>query len=185
MIWGGLLVTGVSARVGGDFTRKKPCYLLVQQVRWRGVGKMFSALLKFMASLGVLFGLALVYLNFSKSETTYRCEGMTRYSKAFIEEYSGVGTLPDVIENPDTPLTGYLKVEEFSRLVLLWSDHRHYVWWEVPNETLMVWSDTRDLGQQLQLLSYKGDLEGTFSKISLSLSFITSTTEFTGACAIS
>ena len=61
---------------------------------------MFSALLKFMASLGVLFGLALVYLNFSKSEVTYRCDGMTRYSKALIQEISGVGALPDVLKIP-------------------------------------------------------------------------------------
>lgn len=146
------------------------------------VSTMFSALLKVTASLGVLFGLTLAYLNFSKSENTYRCDGTTRYSNSFIEEYSGVGNLPDVIQNPDKPLTGYLKIEEFSRLVLLWSDDRHYVWWESPNETLMVWSDTRDLGQQLQLLSYDGDLEGVFSNISLSLSFVTSTTEFTGSC---
>ena len=146
---------------------------------------MFSALLKVTASLGVLFGLTLAYLNFSKSETTYRCDGVTRYSSTFIEEYSGTGNLPDVIQNPDKPLTGYLKIEEFSRLVLLWSDDRHYVWWEIPNETLKVWNNTRDLGQQLQLLSYDGSLEGTFSTISLALSFVTATDEFTGACVIS
>ena len=143
---------------------------------------MFSALLKFMASLGVLFGLALGYLNFSKSEITYRCDGMTRYSKALIQEISGVGALPDVIENPYRPLTGYLKIEEFSRLVLLWSDDRHYVWWDVPNEIQMFWSDTRDLDQQLQLLGHEGNLEGVFSKISQSLSFVNSTKEFSGSC---
>ena len=148
----------------------------------RIVSKMFSALLKFTASLGVLFGLSLAYLNLSKSENIYRCDGTTRYSKAFIEEYSGVGNLPDVIQNPYKQLTGYLKIEEFSRLVLLWSDDRHYVWWEIPNETLMSWNNTRDLGQQLQLIGYDGDLEGVFSMISLSLSFVTSTSEFTGSC---
>lgn len=146
---------------------------------------MFSTTLKVIASLGILLGAVVSYLNLSEVETIYRCDGTTRYSMDFVEEWSGKGQLPDVIENPYKPRTGYLKIKEFSKLVLLWSDDRHEVWWEVPNKTLMLWSDTRDLGQQLQLLSYDGNVEGTFSTISLALSFVTSNNEFTGACATS
>ena len=146
---------------------------------------MFSAILKFLASLGIFFGAVIAYLNLSIVETIYRCEGTTRYSAAFIEEWSGKGRFPDVIDNPYEPLTGYLKIEEASRLVLLWSGDRHSVWWEVPNERLKFWPETRDLGQQLQLLSHEGSLEGTFSTISLALSFVTATDEFTGTCAVS
>ena len=146
---------------------------------------MFSTTLKVIASLGILLGAVVSYLNLSEVETIYRCDGTTRYSMAFVEEWSGKGQLPDVIENPYKPRTGYLKIKEFSKLVLLWSDDRHQIWWEVPNKTLMLWNDTRDLGQQLQLLSYDGNVEGTFSTISLALSFVTPNNEFTGACATS
>ena len=146
---------------------------------------MFSTTLKVIASLGILLGAVVSYLNLSEVETIYRCDGTTRYSMDFVEEWSGKGQLPDVIENPYKPRTGYLKIKEFSKLVLLWSDDRHQIWWEVPNKTLMLWNDTRDLGQQLQLLSYDGNVEGTFSTISLALSFVTPNNEFTGACATS
>lgn len=136
--------------------------------------------LKFLFALAGLGGATIAYLNLSMVESIYKCNGQARYSKQFVNQYSD--NFPDGIDNPATPITGFLKIEEFSKLVLLWSDARHYVWWEIPEEMLSFWHNTRDLEQQLQLLDSKGNLEGAFSNISLTLSIVTSTTEFSGSC---
>jgi len=108
----------------------------------------------------------------------YRCEGKGRFALSFIDKYE-----PELgkIENPYTKIVGFLKIESHTRIVLLWSDSRHDIWWEKPNESTSFWSNVTEVGDQLQIRNYQGDIEGVYSKISNSFSFVTNT-EFEGIC---
>ena len=126
-------------------------------------------------SLAVFIG----YIIGATETQVYRCEGKERYSQAFVDKYE-----PELgeIENPYASEVGFLKIETFTKISLIWADGRHHIWWEKPNETIDFWANVTEVGDQLQLNDYDGNIEGMFSQISKSFSFVTSTTDFEGMC---
>ena len=131
-----------------------------------------------MAGYGILLvSLSTAYLFWAEETVIYRCEGEGRYSQSFIDEYE-----PQLgkIDNPYVSEVGFLKIQSHSKITLLYAEDRHDIWWERPNESVVLWLNVEDLGNQLQL--YKnGELEGVFSTVSKSLSLI-SIREFEGLC---
>ena len=132
-------------------------------------------LLKIAGSGILLVSSFFAYIILSEETAIYRCEGEGRYSQSFMDEY-GEGANPYVAE------VGFLKIESFSKLTLLYAEDRHTIWWERPNGILDLWNNVRDIGVQLQLKNYDGEVEGGFSTVSKSLSFSTGTREFKGSC---
>jgi len=126
----------------------------------------------------LLFSLSIGYLFWAEETVIYRCEGEGRYSQSFVDEYE-----PQLgkIDNPYVSEVGFLKIQSTSKITLLFAEDRHSVWWERPNESVDFWSDIEDLGIQLQLKNYNGELEGVFSTVSKSFSLITNR-EFEGLC---
>ena len=86
------------------------------------------------------------------------------------------------MENPYLDEVGFLKIESFTKISLIWAEGRHHIWWEKPNDSIDFWANVTEVGDQLQLNNYDGNLEGVFSQISKSLSFVTGTREFEGMC---
>ena len=129
--------------------------------------------------LAVSVGLLVGYLNISIVETVYRCDGKTRYSDAFMQTYGSIYK-----NNPDRPITGYLKIEEGSRLTLLYANDRYSIWWEVPDGHQSFWGNIQDLGQTLQILDYSENLEGQSSLITNSLSLDDGVQIFSGTCKV-
>lgn len=126
-------------------------------------------------SIAVFIGYAL----WAEESEIYRCEGQGRYSQSFVDQYE-----PQIgkMANPYVDEVGFLKIESFTKISLLWADGRHYIWWEKPNASIDLWTNVTEVGDQLQLNNYDGNLEGVFSQISKSLSFVTGTREFEGMC---
>ena len=126
----------------------------------------------------LLFSLSIGYLFWAEETVIYRCEGEGRYSQSFMDEYE-----PQLgkIDNPYVSEVGFLKIQSSSKITLLFAEDRHSIWWERPNESVDFWSDIEDLGIQLQLKNYNGELEGVFSTVSKSFSLITNR-EFEGLC---
>ena len=132
-----------------------------------------------MAGYGILLvSLSIGYLFWAEETVIYRCEGEGRYSQSFMDEYE-----PQLgkIANPYVSEVGFLKIQSSSKITLLFAEDRHSIWWERPNESVDFWSDIEDLGIQLQLKNYNGELEGVFSTVSKSFSLITNR-EFEGLC---
>ena len=88
------------------------------------------------------------------------------------------------IDNPYVSEVGFLKIQSSSKITLLVAEDRHTIWWERPNESVYLWINIEDLGIQLQLKNYDGDLEGVFSTVSKSFSFIIINREFEGLCQL-
>jgi hypothetical protein len=126
-------------------------------------------------SIAVFIGYAL----WAEESEIYRCEGQGSYSQSFVDQYE-----PQIgkMANPYVDEVGFLKIESFTKISLLWADGRHYIWWEKPNASIDLWTNVTEVGDQLQLNNYDGNLEGVFSQISKSLSFVTGTREFEGMC---
>jgi len=140
---------------------------------WLGVIDM-GLLLKIVGS-GILLVLSFfAYLIWSEETVIYRCEGEGRYSQSFIDEYGKR-------ENPYVAEIGFLKIESYSKLTLLYNEDSHTIWWERPDGILDLWTNVSDLGVQLQLKNYDGEVEGVFSTVSKSLSF-SKGREFKGLC---
>jgi len=139
------------------------------------VKKLLKLLAYAMLSVAVFIG----YAFWAEESEIYRCEGQGRYLQSFVDQYQ-----PQIGKkaNPYVDEVGVLKIESFTKISLLWADGRHYIWWEKPNEIIDFWADATEVGDQLQLNDYDGNLEGVFSKISRSLSFVTGTREFEGMC---
>ena len=121
-----------------------------------------------------------IYNRLATTETTYRCEGIQRYSPTFVNEY-GDRSL-EIRKNSGARVTGFFKLTKYSMLAGLLSDDRHTAWFEVPGQTTYLWTQTIDLGIAIQLLS-RDKLEGQFSTVSLYLTFVNETTDFEGSCA--
>ena len=126
----------------------------------------------------LLFSLSIGYLFWAEETVIYRCEGESRYSQSLMDEYE-----PQLgkIANPYVSEVGFLKIQSSSKITLLFAEDRDSIWWERPNESVDFWSDIEDLGIQLQLKNYNGELEGVFSTVSKSFSLITNR-EFEGLC---
>ena len=133
-------------------------------------------LLKIVGSGILLVSSFFAYIIWSQETVIYRCEGEGRYSQSFIDEYR-------IRENPYVAETGFLKIESYSKLTLLYAEDRHTIWWERPNEMLELWTNVEDLGVQLQMKDSRGEVEGVFSTVSNSLSLSTGR-EFKGLCQV-
>jgi len=138
-------------------------------------------LLKIVGYSTLLVSLFIAYLFWAEETVIYRCEGEGRYSQSFIDEYE-----PQLgkIDNPYVSEVGFLKIQSSSKITLLVAEDRHTIWWERPNESVYLWINIEDLGIQLQLKNYDGDLEGVFSTVSKSFSFIIINREFEGLCQL-
>jgi hypothetical protein len=137
-------------------------------------------LLKIVGYSILLASLLIAYLFWAEETVIYRCEGEGRYSQSFVNEYE-----PQLgkIDNPYVSEVGFLKIQSSSKITLLFAEDRHSIWWERPNESVSLWINIEDLVNQLQLKNYDGDLEGVFSTVSKSFSFITNR-EFEGLCQL-
>ena len=126
----------------------------------------------------LLFSLSIGYLFWAEETVIYRCEGESRYSQSFMDEYE-----PQLgkIANPYVSEVGFLKIQSLSKVTLLFAEDRHSVWWERPNESVYLWTDVENLGLQLQMKNHNGELEGVFSTVSKSFSLYTNR-EFKGLC---
>lgn len=133
-------------------------------------------LLKIVGSTILSFLALFAYLIWSQETVIYRCEGEGRYSQSFIDEYG-------IKENPYVAETGFLKIESYSKLTLLYAEDRHTIWWERPNEMLELWTNVGDLGVELQMKDSRGEVEGVFSTVSSSLSLSTGR-DFKGLCQV-
>lgn len=128
-----------------------------------------------MLSVAVFIG----YAFWAEESEIYRCEGQGRYSQSFVDQYQPqMGSM----ENPYVDEVGFLKIESFTKISLLWTNGRRYIWWEKPNASIDLWTNVTEVGDQLQLNNYDGNLEGIFSQISKSLSFVRGGREFEGMC---
>jgi len=138
-------------------------------------------LLKIVGYSTLLVSLFIAYLFWAEETVIYRCEGEGRYSQSFIDEYE-----PQFgkIDNSYVSEVVFLKIQSFSKITLLFAEDRHTIWWERPNESVYLWINIEDLGIQLQLKNYDGDLEGVFSTVSKSFSFIIINREFEGLCQL-
>ena len=128
-----------------------------------------------------IFVVFVIYTAEITNETTiYKCKGEGRYSQLFVDKYE-----PQFgkMENPYIAEEGFVKIETQTTTSFLLSDSIwHAIWWEKPNESIYLWQNVVSNGNQLQLNDYDGNLEGIFSLISKSFSFVTATTEFEGIC---
>ena len=140
---------------------------------------MIKKLLKLLGYSLLSIAVFIGYAFWAEESEIYRCEGQGRYSQSFVDQYE-----PQIgkMENPYIGEVGFLKIESFTKISLIWSDSRHYIWWEKPNEIIDFWADVTEVGDQLQLNNYDGNLEGVFSQISKSLSFVRGGREFEGMC---
>lgn len=121
------------------------------------------------------YGLLVGYLELTTAETVYKCDGTARYTTEFIQKYGSGGS------NRARSSTGFLKVEEYSRLVKLWSDSRFRLWWEDSDGYLAYYIDVRDVGDVLQV--YEAEkYRGRFSTISNSFSLEDHSEIFEGNC---
>ena len=133
------------------------------------------------AGYSILFALLFIgYLFWAEETVIYKCEGEGRYSQSFIDEYE-----PQLgkIDNPYVSEVGFLKIQSSSKILLLFVEDRHYIWWERPNESAHFWGQIKEIGDQLHLYDFKRNFQGIFSKISKSLSFVTNR-EFEGICQL-
>ena len=137
------------------------------------VKKVLKILAYALLSIAVFIG----YAFWAEETDIYRCEGQGRYSQSFVND-----PLLSKMANPYVDEVGFLKIESFTKISLLWTNGRHYIWWEKPNASIDLWTNVTEVGDQLQLNNYDGNLEGVFSQISRSLSFVTGTREFEGMC---
>ena len=140
---------------------------------------MLKKVLKIVAYALLSIAVFIGYASWAEETDIYRCEGKGRHAKAVIEKFEAkIGN----VDNPYFNEVGFLKIESFTKISLLWADSRHYIWWEKPNASIDLWTNVTEVGDQLQLNNYDGNLEGVFSQISKSLSFVTGTREFEGMC---
>ena len=137
------------------------------------VKKVLKILAYALLSIAVFIG----YAFWAEETDIYRCEGQGRYSQSFVND-----PLLSKMANPYVDEVGFLKIESFTKISLLWTNGRHHIWWEKPNDSIDLWTNVTEVGDQLQLNNYDGNLEGVFSQISRSLSFVTGTREFEGMC---
>ena len=140
---------------------------------------MLKKVLKILAYALLSIAVFIGYAFWAEETDIYRCEGKGRYSQSFVDQYE-----PQIgkMANPYVDEVGFLKIESFTKISLLWTDGRHYIWWEKPNEIIDFWADVTEVGDKLQLNNYDGNLEGVFSQISKSLSFVRGGREFEGMC---
>jgi len=133
------------------------------------------------AGYSILFALLFIgYLFWAEETVIYKCEGEGRYSQSFIDEYE-----PQLgkIDNPYVSEVGFLKIQSSSKILLLFVEDRHSIWWERPNESAHFWGRIKEIGDQLYLYDFKGNFQGIFSKISKSFSFVANR-EFEGICQL-
>ena len=138
---------------------------------------MVKKALKILACALLSIAVFIGYAFWAEKTYIYRCEGQGRYSQSFVND-----PLLSKMANPYVDEVGFLKIESFTKISLLWADGRHYIWWEKPNASIDLWTNVTEVGDQLQLNDYDGNIEGMFSQISKSFSFVTSTTDFEGMC---
>ena len=86
-------------------------------------------LLMFVAAIFVAYVITSV-----TTTATYKCVGYTQYTPELIAKYSD--RHPHITSDARAQKTGFLQIEEHSRLILLWSDLRHYAYWESPGRSL-------------------------------------------------
>ena len=136
-------------------------------------------MIKIISCSFIIFSIGVGYLYLTEQTTIYKCKGEGRYSKSFIDEYT---PYLGEIENPKIAETGFLRITSYSRIVFLWSDVRHEITWERPNEYFETWFNVIEVGNVLQIHDFKNNLVGTFSNISNGLLLVTNR-EFTGICS--
>jgi hypothetical protein len=140
---------------------------------------MVKKALKILACALLSIAVFIGYAFWAEETDIYRCEGKGRHAKAVIEKFE---TQIGKVANPYLNDVGFLKIESFTKISLIWADGRHHIWWEKPNESINFWTNVVEVGDQLHLRGHDGNLEGVFSQISKSLSFVTGTREFEGMC---
>ena len=123
--------------------------------------------------------ISIVYVNISVTTTaTYKCVGYAEYTSEAIAKYSALH--PHITNEAKMQRTGFLQIEEGSRMTLLWSDFRHYVYWEGPGTLNSVWRGADD---RRRLTLFDGEERaGQLSKASLQLNFSGPTERFYGVC---
>ena len=130
-------------------------------------------LLTFVAAIFVAYVISSV-----TTTATYKCVGYTQYTPELIAKYSD--RHPHVTSDAREQKTGFLQIEEHSRFILLWSDLRHYAYWESPGDLPDVWMG-KDERRSFELFDGE-ERVGQLSKVSLQLIFSGPTEKFEGSC---
>lgn len=111
-------------------------------------------ILKYIGIGLVLIILLFIFIaNFSDVESNFKCVG----------EISS--------ENSNTPVTTYLKLNEYRPWVGLWGDSDASIILEIPNEVYDYYGQVEEVGDQLQIFDEypTKKLKGNFSKLSKTL----------------
>ncbi|MCT2531269.1 hypothetical protein N2382_10420 [SAR92 clade bacterium H921] len=140
---------------------------------------MIKKLLKLLGYSLLSIAIFIGYAFWAEESEIYRCEGQGRHAKAVIEKAEAqIGE----VDNPYLNDIGFLKIESFTKISLIWADGRHHIWWEKADGSTDIWTNVAEVGEQLRLNDDNGHLEGVFSQISKSFSVVTGTREFKGMC---
>lgn len=112
----------------------------------------------------IVVALYLIVVNFSATQTRYRCEG--KFTQGDQSE----------------PMTLFFKLDSYRWWVGLWSDSEGAVSIEVPNVWVEYFSRVRKVGDQLQIRDMQDQLKGNFSTLSNAIAITIPTGIFEGDC---
>lgn len=113
----------------------------------------------FLITIVIIF---IVVIFFSEKTTKYECIGK--------------------FKNTNMETSIFLKHSEYRWWVSLWSESKGMMWIEVPNKTVDVSTELREVGNLIQLLGFKNELKGMFSPLSKSISIKIDDDFFDGSC---
>lgn len=122
-------------------------------------------------SLAVIIGTLIVALNFSASETRYKCNGRL---------YIG-------IQKIDYDPVVFIKLEKYRWWARFWNDSDGLLWIEAPSQTLVHFDDVKKVSEQFQIYSRntvngQNEMKGYFSILSNRLDIKDPRLWFSGTC---
>jgi len=115
-----------------------------------------------------VIGAFIFIVNFSSTETSYRCVGKFTYNG-------------DALEQREI----FIKHERYRWWVDLWSESNSdgNLWFEIPGKSVHYFSHLHEMENMIQISIEQGKFKGQFSKLSNTLSLKTYIGVFDGVCS--
>ena len=120
---------------------------------------MFRKIFYFLITIVIIF---IVAIFFSEKTIKYECIGK--------------------FKNTNMETSIFLKHSEYRWWIKLWWESDGMMWIEVPNKTVDVSTELREVGNLIQLLGFKKELKGIFSPLSKSISVKIDDDFYDGSC---